>query len=181
MECDREMALREIIKYPDPVLLTRSEEVSEIDSGIRQLVADMVETMHAAPGVGLAANQVGVTRRVAVVDLSVGKDPTQLIVLVNPRVISTDGSIVEEEGCLSIPGFTEKVERPSRVVVEALNFEGVLSRMEGEGLLARALLHEIDHLEGILFIEHLSPLKRRLIRKRIQKMIRAGEWAGVTS
>jgi peptide deformylase len=181
MECERRMALREIIKYPDPVLITRSAEVARVDSEVRELVADMVETMHAAPGVGLAANQVGVTLRVAVVDLSVGKDPTQLIVLVNPRVVSTEGSIVEEEGCLSIPGFTEKVERPARVVVEALNFEGALSRLTGEGLLARALLHEIDHLDGILFIEHLSPLKRRLIRKRIQKMIRAGEWAGVTS
>ena len=175
------MALRRIVKYPEPVLLTRSVEVTEIDADIRQLVADMVETVHAAPGVGLAANQVGVARRVAVVDLSVGQDPSQLLVLVNPRVLSFEGNQVEEEGCLSIPGITELVQRPARVEVEAMNLEGDTFRVRGEALMARALLHEIDHLDGILFLERLSPLKRRLIRKRIQKLIRSGEWAGVGS
>ncbi len=173
--------MREIVKYPDPVLLVRAEEVSEIDSVVRQLVADMVATMHAAPGIGLAANQVGITRRVAVVDLSVGKDPSELVVLINPRVLSQEGSQIDEEGCLSIPGITEMVQRAARVEVEALNLDGRRFRVQGEALFARALLHEIDHLDGILFLDRLSPLKRRLIRKKIQKLIRAGEWAGVGS
>jgi peptide deformylase len=127
----------------------------------------------------LAANQVDVTLRVAVVDLSVGKDPDALVVLVNPRVIGTDGNQVDEEGCLSIPGITEFVSRPLRTEIEALNLAGKRFRLTGEGLMARALLHEIDHLDGILFLDRLSPLKRRLLRKRIQKLIRTGEWAGV--
>jgi peptide deformylase len=139
----------------------------------------MIETMHAAPGVGLAANQVGILLRVAVVDLSVGQDPAALVVLINPRVQSTEGQQVDEEGCLSIPGITEMVARPLRVEVEALNLDGNLFRIRGEGLMARALLHEIDHLNGVLFLERLSPLKRRLLRKKIQKLIRDGEWAGV--
>ena len=175
----RSMALRTIVQYPDPVLNTRAEEVLSIDGHIHQLVADMVETMHAAPGVGLAANQVGVTRRVAIVDLSVGKDPSALVVLINPQVLSTEGHQLDEEGCLSLPGITELVPRPLRVEVQALNLEGEIVRVHGEGLMARALLHEIDHLEGVLFLDRLSPLKRRLIRKRINKLIQAGEWARV--
>jgi peptide deformylase len=175
------MALREIVTYPNTVLLERAREVPGIDPALRQLVSDMVETMHAAPGVGLAANQVGVLLRVAVVDLSVGEDPSQLLVLINPHTITSEGSQIDEEGCLSIPGITEKVERASRVEVEALDLEGKRFRVRGEGLLARALLHEIDHLDGILFLERVSPLKRRLLRKRIQKLIRSGEWAGVRS
>lgn len=175
------MALREIVIYPHQVLETRAEEVTEIDAEVRQLVADMVETMHAAPGVGLAANQVGVARRVAVVDLSIGKDPSQLLVLINPRVLAVDGSQTEDEGCLSIPGITEMVQRPAVAEVEALNLDGKKYRIRGQDLMARALLHEIDHLDGILFLERLSPLKRRIIRKKIQKLIRTGEWAGVGS
>ena len=175
------MAIREIVKYPDPVLLTRSEDVEEIDAAIRRLVTDMVETMHAAPGVGLAANQVGVARRVAVIDLSVGKDPSQLLVLINPRITTLEGAQAEEEGCLSIPGITEVVERPAVVEVEAIHLDGKPFRIRGEALMARALLHEIDHLNGVLFIEHLSPLKRRLARKKIQKLIQTGEWAAVGS
>jgi peptide deformylase len=175
------MALREIVKYPDTALLTRSSEVKDIDASIRRLVADMVETVHAAPGVGLAANQVGVTLRVAVVDLSVGQDPSQLLVLINPRIVSTEGTQAEEEGCLSIPGITEIVQRPALAEVEAMNLDGKTYRIRGEALMARALLHEIDHLDGILFLERLSPLKRRLIRRKIQKLIRTGEWAGVGS
>ena len=173
------MALRPIIKYPESILSTRAAEVSSIDSEVRRLVSDMIDTMHDAPGVGLAANQVGVLLRVAVVDLSVGKDPSALIVLINPRVLSSDGRQVDEEGCLSIPGITEMVSRPLRVEVEGLDLEGNRFRIMGEGLMARALLHEIDHLEGILFLERLRPLKRWLIRKKIQKMIREGEWPGV--
>lgn len=173
------MALRPIVKYPEPVLNTRAREVSSIDSEVHRLVADMIETMHAAPGVGLAANQVGVLLRIAVVDLSVGKDPSALVVLINPRVLSSDGQQVDEEGCLSIPGITEIVPRPLRTEVEALNLEGRPLRIRGEGLMARALLHEIDHLDGVLFFDRLSPLKRRLLRKKIQKLIRDGDWAGV--
>ena len=175
----RSMALRTIVQYPDPVLNTRAEEVLSIDGHIHQLVADMVETMHAAPGVGLAANQVGVTRRVAIVDLSVGKHRSALVVLINPQRLSTEGNQIDEEGCLSLPGITELVPRPLRVEVQALNLEGEIVRVHGEGLMARALLHEIDHLEGVLFLDRLSPLKRRLIRKRINKLIQAGEWARV--
>jgi peptide deformylase len=172
------MSLRPIVKYPHQVLTTRSEEVASITPEIRALVADMIETMHDAPGVGLAANQVGVTVRVAVVDLSVGKDPSALVVLVNPRVVSVEGHQVDEEGCLSLPGITELVGRPLRAEVEALNLEGARVRVLGEGLMARALLHEIDHLDGVLFLDRLSPLKRRLVRKKIQKLIRDGEWTG---
>ena len=175
------MALRPIVKYPDQVLNTRAQEVSSIDSEVHRLVADMIETMHAAPGVGLAANQVGVLLRVAVVDLSVGKDASALVVLINPRVLSSDGQQVDEEGCLSIPGITEMVPRPLRTEVEALSLEGKPFRVRGEGLMARALLHEIDHLDGVLFLDRLSPLKRRLLRKKIQKLIREGDWAGVNA
>jgi len=172
------MALRPIVKYPDPVLGVRAAEVTDIDAGIRTLVSDMVETMHAAPGIGLAANQVGVTQRVAVVDLSVAKDPDELIVLINPRVITSAGLLLEEEGCLSLPGITELVPRPARVEVQALDLDGKPFHISGENLMARALLHEIDHLDGILFLDRLSPLKRSLIRRRIQKLIRSGEWGG---
>lgn len=151
--------------------------MASITSEIRALAADMIETMHGAPGVGLAANQVGVTLRLAVVDLSVGKDPSALVILVNPRVISVEGHQVDEEGCLSLPGITEQVGRPMRAEVEALSLEGSRFRVVGEGLMARALLHEIDHLDGILFLDRLSPLKRRLVRKKIQKLIRDGEWS----
>jgi len=175
------MALREILKYPDPVLLKRAEEVGEIDADIRRLVADMVETMHAAPGVGLAANQVGVSRQVAVIDLTVGRDPSQLLVLINPRILSVEGAQSAEEGCLSIPGITEVVERPAVVVAEASDLDGKTFRLRGEALMARALLHEIDHLNGVVFLEHLSPLKHRLTRQKIRKLIRAGEWAVVGS
>ena len=175
------MALREIVKYPDPVLLAPTQEVDTIDADIRRLVRDMVETMHAAPGVGLAANQVGVPLRVAVIDLSVGKDPTQVLVLINPKIISLEGARAEEEGCLSLPGITEVVERSLIADVEALNLDGKRIRIRGEELMARALLHEIDHLNGGLFIEHLSPLKRTLARKKIRKLIQTGEWAAVGS
>jgi len=175
------MALREIVKYPDPILLAPTEEVGRIDADVRRLVRDMVETMHAAPGVGLAANQVGVPLRVAVIDLSVGKEPSELLVLINPQLVSAEGAHAEEEGCLSIPGITEVVERPLVAEVEALNLDGKTIRVRGEALMARALLHEIDHLNGVLFIEHLSPLKRRLARRKIQKLIQTGEWAAVGS
>ena len=170
------MAVLPIVRFPHDVLLNETEAIGSITPDVERLVADMIETMHAAPGVGLAANQVGVAKRVAVVDLSVGEDPAQLLVLVNPRIVENSGAYTEDEGCLSLPGFTERVRRPEHCIVEAMDLSGAVRRLEGRDLLARAFNHEIDHLDGRLFIEHLSPLKRRLIKKKVQKMTRAGDW-----
>ena len=170
------MAILPILRYPHEVLLTRTEDVTDITPDVARLVQDMIETMHAAPGVGLAANQVGVGKRIAVVDLSVGEDPKQLLVLINPRILENHGGYDDEEGCLSLPGFSERVRRPDRAVIEALDLKGARRTYEGRNLLARAFNHEIDHLEGRLFIEHLSVLKRRLIKRKVQKKMRAGDW-----
>jgi peptide deformylase len=170
------MAILPILRYPHEILLTESEPIGSITSDLERLVKDMIETMHAAPGVGLAANQVGVTRQVAVVDLSAGQGKGEILVLINPRVVESSGGYVEEEGCLSLPGFTERLRRPDRCVIEAMDLGGQLRRLEGKDLLARAFHHEIDHLHGRLFIEHLSPLKRRLIKKKVQKRMRTGDW-----
>lgn len=170
------MAILPILRYPHEALAARAEAVREISADVRRLVQDMIETMHAAPGVGLAANQIGVTRQIAVVDLTAGEKPGNVLVLINPKIIENAGACVEDEGCLSLPGFTERVARPERCVVEAMDLDGAVRRIEGHGLLARAFNHEIDHLNGRLFIEHLSALKRRLIRKKVQKRIRSGEW-----
>jgi peptide deformylase len=168
--------IRRIVHYPDPVLLRPTAPVGSIDAEVRSLVADMIETMHAAPGVGLAANQVGVGLRVAVIDLSVGENPDGLRVLINPRLREERGRQVEEEGCLSVPGFTAEVRRPARVRAEALDLNGRLYEIVGEGLLARALCHEIDHLEGRLYLHRLSSLKRQRLERRIREAIAAGEW-----
>jgi peptide deformylase len=170
------MAILPIVRYPHEVLLHETAEVRAITPDIERLVGDMIETMHAAPGVGLAANQVGVAQRIAVVDLSVGEDPSQLLVLINPLVIENSGGYVEDEGCLSLPGFTERVRRPDHCVIEAMDLDGRVRTLEGRELLARAFNHETDHLDGRLFIEHLSALKRRLIKKKVQKQLRAGDW-----
>jgi peptide deformylase len=170
------MAILPILRYPHEILLSEAEEVREVTPDIERLVRDMIETMHAAPGVGLAANQVGVSKRVAVVDLSCGEDPGQMLVLINPRVIENSGSYLEDEGCLSLPGFTERVRRPDRAVIEALDATGKARTLEGSGLLARAFNHEIDHLHGRLFFEHLSALKRRMIKKKVQKRLKSGDW-----
>jgi peptide deformylase len=170
------MAILPILRYPHEVLLTRTEDVTDITPDVERLVQDMIETMHAAPGVGLAANQVGVGKRIAVVDLSVGEDPKQLLILINPRILENHGGYDDEEGCLSLPGFSERVRRPDRAVIEALDLKGERHTYEGRNLLARAFNHEIDHLEGRLFIEHLSVLKRRLIKRKVQKKMRAGDW-----
>jgi peptide deformylase len=170
------MAILPIVRYPHDVLLEPTEPVGHVTPDLERLVRDMIETMHAAPGVGLAANQVGVALRLAVVDLTVGEDPSKLFVLVNPRVIENSGAYVDEEGCLSLPGFTEHVRRPDRCVIEAADLEGKVRTIEGKGLMARAFNHEIDHLDGHLFIEHLSVLKRRLIKRKVQKQMRSGDW-----
>jgi peptide deformylase len=170
------MGVLPILRYPHEILLTESEPVQEITPDIKRLVRDMIETMHAAPGVGLAANQIGVVKKLAVVDLSVGEDEDQLLVLINPRILESSGEYVEDEGCLSLPGFTERVWRAKRSIIEATDLDGTVRTLEGTDLLARAFNHEIDHLHGRLFIEHLSTLKQRLIRKKIHKRMRSGEW-----
>jgi peptide deformylase len=170
------MAILPILRYPHDVLLNETETIRAITPDLQRLIDDMIETMHAAPGVGLAANQVGVAKRVAVVDLTVGEDPGQLMVLINPRVLENAGWYTEEEGCLSLPGFTERVRRPERCVIEAMDRDGRVRTLEGRELLARAFNHEIEHLNGRLFIEHLSVLKRRLIRRKVQKRMREGDW-----
>ncbi len=164
------MAILEILKIGHPTLAKKAERVTEIDDDLVRLARDMVETLHAAPGVGLAAPQVDVSRRLIVVDLSIGENPAELIVLANPEIVAAEGQLVCEEGCLSVPDITEKVARPARVRVKGLDLEGRETSIEGEDMLARALCHEIDHLDGKLFIERLSPLKRALIRKKIRKM-----------
>jgi peptide deformylase len=173
------MALRRIRLYPDPVLRQPGARVESFDEELRRLVADMVETMHTAPGIGLAAPQVGVSLRVAVVDTSVGQEPAALKVLINPQVLQVSGSQVEPEGCLSIPGFTDKVERPSEVTIVASDVAGEPHEIHGSGLLARALLHEIDHLDGILFPDRLRGLRRERAKRMLKKMLRESEavWA----
>jgi peptide deformylase len=169
------VALRPIRVYPDPVLRVRCREVTEFDADLARLVADMVDTMHAAPGVGLAACQVGVERRVAVVDLSVARDPSQLLVLVNPVIEAREGLEVDVEGCLSIPDFTEKVPRPLRVEVRAQDATGAPQHFEAEGWLARAICHEVDHLDGILFVDHLHGLRRERARRALKRLGREQE------
>ncbi len=163
------MAIREILIIGDPILARRSEPVSEITPEIVRLAEDMVETVHRAPGVGLAAPQVGVNKRLIVVDLSVGQDENALHVLLNPEIVAKEGESVCEEGCLSVPDIKEKLARPYRVTVRGTDLEGREVEIEGEDLLARALCHEIDHLDGILFVDKLSVLKRKLIRKKLKK------------
>lgn len=173
------MPIRRIVKYGDPVLSTPTKAVAEINGEIRDLVRDMVETMYAAPGVGLAATQVGVGLRVAVIDVTAGQEPGHVIILINPQVIEQEGKQVEEEGCLSIPGYTEYVHRPARAVVKALNLEGREFTLEGRELLARAFCHETDHLDGKLFIDRLGGIKRQLITKKVRRAAEAGEFDGV--
>jgi peptide deformylase len=166
------MALREIRTYPDPVLRQKTGRIETLDASLERLIDDMVETMHAAPGVGLAANQVGIPLQVAVIDLSAREEKGQrhpLLVLINPEMLFLEGSIIEEEGCLSIPEYTEKVKRASKVKVRAQDRTGKPFEMEAEGLLAKALQHEIDHLNGLLFIDRLSPLKKDIFKRRYRK------------
>lgn len=169
------MILR-IRKYGDPVLETKADPVTEFDGELRQLAADMFETMYANKGIGLAAPQVGVSRRLAVIDPSAGEDEGAKLVLVNPEIPVKEGTQIGEEGCLSIPGFREDVRRAWRVRVRAQDLDGNFFETEGEELLARAIQHEIDHLDGILFLQHLSLLKRDLIKRKIRKLVKAGEW-----
>jgi peptide deformylase len=163
------MAMREILKLGHPALSKKSEPIAEITPEILALARDMVETMHAAPGIGLSAPQVGVNRRLIAVDLSIGDRKEDLIVLVNPSIESAEGQVVREEGCLSVPEIFEKVARPQKAWIRGLDLEGRERSVEAEDLLARAFCHEIDHLEGRLFIDLLSPLKRSLIKRKFRK------------
>jgi peptide deformylase len=162
--------VREIVIWPDPVLKKASAPVPRVDEEIRQLLDDMAETMYAADGVGLAAPQVGVSKRVVVIDTSPRQEGQKLLHLVNPEILKTEGETVFTEGCLSVPGEAEEVERAAKVWVRANGRDGRIFEVEAEGLLAIALQHEIDHLDGTLFVDHLSSLKRELIRKRMKKL-----------
>jgi peptide deformylase len=166
----------EIVKYPEPVLSQPGEPVTEFDSELRKFVADMFETMYAAQGIGLAAPQVAVPKRVTVIDLSMGKDPAKKLVLINPEITFQEGRQYEEEGCLSFPDIREKVVRAFKVKIRAQDEFGKWFEMEGEELLSRAFQHEIDHLDGMLFIFRMSGLKRDLALRKIRKLQREGSW-----
>lgn len=166
-----------IVKYGDPVLERKAEPVTEFNNAeLDELVESMWETMYSAKGVGLAAPQIGLSKSISVIDISVGEDETNKLVIINPEIVSREGSQTGEEGCLSIPGFREPVTRSHSVSVRAQNERGETVELHGDELLARALQHEIDHLNGILFLNHLSTLKRDLIRRKIKKMQKAGDW-----
>jgi len=170
------MPVLEIVKYPDPVLETPAEPVTEFDDELKQLVADMFETMYAAPGVGLAAPQVGVSKRLFVMDCSGGKDPAQRIAMINPVVLGGEGEQTGEEGCLSFPGIFFPVTRNLRAVVQAQDINGNTFEIDGLELTARCMLHETDHCDGILFIQRTTPLKREMVKRRIRKLIKAKQW-----
>jgi peptide deformylase len=168
--------IRPILRHGDSILHEPAHAVGAITEEIERLVDDMIETMYAAPGVGLAAPQVGEPLRLFVVDVSIGRDPSGLLVLINPEIVERDGMQLEEEGCLSVPGFEATVVRPARVVVKGLDRDGTEQTHEGIGLLARAFQHEMDHLDGTLFVDHLRGIKRDLIVRRIRKLSRSGKW-----
>jgi peptide deformylase len=166
-----------IIKLGNPVLEQEAEIVTDFDSAeLHKLIDDMFESMYAAKGVGLAAPQIGIARKIAVIDISVGEKPEEKLVLVNPRILHTEAKQTGEEGCLSIPGFREQVTRAKRATVRAQDIKGEWFEMTGEDLLARAFQHEIDHLHGKLYIKHISALKRDLIKRKVRKLAKAGEW-----
>jgi peptide deformylase len=166
-----------IVKYGDPVLEREAEEVTEFGTpDLEQFLADMFESMYAAKGVGLAAPQIGFPRKIAVIDISNAENPADKLVLINPKILRVEGKQEGEEGCLSIPGFREQVKRGKRVTVRAQDSTGEFFEKTGEDLLARAFLHETDHLYGKLYISHISALKRDLIRRKVRKLVKAGEW-----
>lgn len=168
--------LRPILRLGDSILSEPARPVDAITPEIEKLIDDMIETMYAAPGIGLAAPQVGIPLRIFVLDLSVGRDPAALHVMINPEFVERDGMQLEEEGCLSLPGFTATVARPKRVVVKALNRQGDEQTLEGTGLMARALQHEVDHLNGCLFVDRLRGISKDLIVRKIKKLAKAGKW-----
>ncbi|HEY6307485.1 MAG TPA: peptide deformylase [Candidatus Angelobacter sp.] len=165
-----------IVKYGDPVLEKPAQTITEFDGALQKLVDDMFESMYAAHGVGLAAPQIGISKRIAVIDVTFKEDPDAKLVLVNPEIIKKQGKQSGSEGCLSLPEFRETVNRANVVTVRAQDLDGKWFEKTGEGLLARALLHETEHLMGRLYISHISALKRDIIKRKIKKLMRAGEW-----
>lgn len=165
-----------IVKFPDPVLQRPAEPVAEFNQELKTLVSDMFESMYEAKGIGLAAPQIGIGKRITVIDLSSGKNPEDKLVLINPEIVFREGKQTEEEGCLSLPEIHEKVSRATRVSVRAQGVDGGWFERDGEALLSRAMQHEIDHLDGILFIFRISALKRDFALRRIRKLQRAGQW-----
>ena len=157
-------------------LKTSSSPVDRFDGELEKIAKNMIETMYAAPGIGLAAPQIGLNIRLATIDLSVGEDPSQVLIICNPEILSTEGEQKCDEGCLSVPDFSEVVVRPRKMIIRAQALHGDEITIDAEGMLARCFSHEIDHLNGVLFIDHLSPLKRTLIRNKIKKLAKAGEW-----
>ncbi|MEW6417329.1 MAG: peptide deformylase [Nitrospirota bacterium] len=166
------MAILEIKKYPEKILKQKTVFVNSIDVHTQHLIDDMIETMYAAKGIGLAANQVGISKRLCVIDVSVREEKSPLIVLINPLIIEKEGMFEAEEGCLSIPGYMTNIKRAERVYVRGLNREGKNIEIEGTGLLARALQHEIDHLDGLLIIDRMSPIKREFFKRRYKKFLK---------
>src|SRR6516164_4840425 len=165
-----------IVKFGDPVLEKKAATITDFDGELRQLADDMFESMYAAHGVGLAAPQIGISKRIAVIDVTFKEDLEARIVLVNPEIIHLEGRLTSNEGCLSLPEFREKVTRARKVTARAQNLKGETFEVTGEDLLARALLHETDHLNGKLYISHISALKRDIIKRKIRKLVKAGEW-----
>src|SRR5579859_7924865 len=165
-----------IVKFGNPVLETKAEDVTDFGDELKKLVADMFESMYEAKGVGLAAPQIGISKRLAVIDVTFKEDPNAKLVLANPEIIHTEGKQKQSEGCLSIPDFREDVTRPKIVTVRAQDINGKWYEKTGEDLLARAFLHETDHLNGKLYISHISALKRDLMKRKIRKLVKAGEW-----
>lgn len=168
--------IRPILRLGDSLLATPAAPVDAVTPDIERLLDDMIETMYAAPGIGLAAPQVGVSLRAFVIDLSSGRDPSALIQMINPEFVEREGMQLEEEGCLSLPGFTSTVARPKRAVVKGLDRHGEPCTVEGAGLLARALQHEMDHLNGLLFVDRLRGISRDLIVRKVRKLAKAGKW-----
>ncbi len=171
------MALLKIVTWPDPVLDTPGDPITEFDGQLKELVGNMFETMYSAPGVGLAAVQVGVSKRLFVMDCSGGKDPEQRIVMINPEVLRVEGRQNGEEGCLSFPGIFFAVDRSLRAIVRAQDLKGNWFELDGMDLTARCILHETDHCDGIVFIDKMSPLKRELVKRKIRKLQKSGQWS----
>jgi peptide deformylase len=168
--------IHEVVKWPDPVLAKPGEKVTVFDAKLKKLTEEMFESMYVAQGIGLAAPQIAISKRITVIDVSFKKNPADRIVLINPEIVEREGKQVEEEGCLSLPEIREKVSRAAKVKVRAQDVTGKWFEMEGEELLGRAIQHEIDHLDGVLFIDRLSRLKRDLVIRKIKKLIKNGEW-----
>jgi peptide deformylase len=165
-----------ILKYGSPELRTVSKPVDAFDAELEKISKNMIETMYSAPGIGLAAPQIGINIRLTTIDLSVGEDLSQIIVICNPEIVSSEGEQKNDEGCLSIPDFTDTVVRPVKLTIRGVDLKGEEVKYDAEGLLARCFCHEIDHLNGLLFVDRLSPLRRTLIRNKIKKLAKAGEW-----